>query len=644
MHAMPRQDVAAARASGGPATVLDPAFSAFTRVTAALETSATLDDLLRVVAREVVALVRVRRCSIHLRGESAGVFRGCVGHAEGQDIDAYVKRTMAGIPADGVTLELLRTKRPVIVANAHTDPRIIKQTVRFWNIHSMMAVPMIHGGEVVGIIHLDDIERAHHFTRDDAELATVFAHLAAVAVRHVEAMLELRAKLDAAQRQVETLRRAAAVEDRLARHVLVGGSLSDVVREFAQLVGKPCAIYDEQDRRLAAASHDGTQDGMLPRLLEAPLREAPEVRAALAAAEADRPSVLGPLPGAGVTHRHVVVPIAIEGEVRARLVVMEHGRRFSGGDVLAVRRAATLMALQIGTERRTAEAEWDAGAALTGELLAGRTDTATLQRRAARLGMELDVPRAVVLVARRSGELTPRDARAAIAAFRDADARLAVQATTLADGVAATVRLRGDHDDATLIDAARQLAARACGRMRRGVDAAAGISGVRSDAEGYAEAYVEARQVVECIRRFAPGPGPDVFSAGDLGAGRLFLATSDRESVLRFADETFGSLVRDPTKADLLATLRSFFDHMASTRRCALCLNVHENTIRYRLARIEELTGLAVTHDPDAQLGARLSLLVLMLQGRLPAAGIEEAAGADRKSSAEREVIAAGAR
>jgi DNA-binding PucR family transcriptional regulator len=62
---------------------------------------------------------------------------------------------------------------------------------------------------------------------------------------------------------------------------------------------------------------------------------------------------------------------------------------------------------------------------------------------------------------------------------------------------------------------------------------------------------------------------------------------------------------------------------MASIRRCALELGVHENTIRYRLARIEELTGLSVTHDPDAQLGARLSLLVLMIQGSL-GAGMDE--------------------
>ena len=85
-----------------------------------------------------------------------------------------------------------------------------------------------------------------------------------------------------------------------------------------------------------------------------------------------------------------------------------------------------------------------------------------------------------------------------------------------------------------------------------------------------------------------------------------------------FAEETVGELVREHSKADLLTTLCSFFENMGSIRGSAAALDVHENTIRYRLSRIEELTGLAVMHDPDAQLRARLSLLVLLLQGRLP--------------------------
>lgn len=625
------------------ASLFDPAFAAFARVTSALETSASLDDLLRVVAHEVVALVGVRRCSIHLRGERAGLFHGCVGHAGDQSIDEYVKRTMAGIPADGVTLEMLRTKRPVIVANAHTDPRIIQSTVRFWNLHSMMAVPMVFEDEVVGIIHLDDIDEAHVFSPADAELASAFAHLAAVAVDHVRAFLEIRAKLETSQRQVDTLRRAAGIEDRLAKLVLAGVSLAELVHALAELLGKPCAIYDACNTRLASATPDAAGDGMLPRLLEPQCVDHEQVRAALDRAEPDRAFVVGPLPDAGVLHRHVVAPVLVAGEVWGRLVVMEHKRRFTSGDVLAVRRAGTLVALQMSSERRAAEADWDAAASLISDLLGGCADAGTVQRRADRLGMRLDEPRVVVMLGSRTADLTGRDVCAAVSAFREA-AGDAVHATSIAGGVAALVNLEAGQDESSLPARARELVLEVSSRLGRGVDVVAGISSVRSDPEGYAEAYSEARQVVDCIRRFAPGPGPDVFSAGDLGTGRVFLATSDRDSVLRFADETFGSLVRDPSKADLLATLRSFFDNMASIRRCALRLNVHENTIRYRLSRIEELTGLAVTHDPDAQLGARLSLLVLMLQGRLPVAQDDAPRTARREArAAEREVVGAAA-
>lgn len=626
------------------ASLLDPAFAAFSRVTSALETATSLDDLLRVIAREVVALVGVRRCSIHLREEQEGIFHGRVGLAPDGDIDDYVRRTMAGMPADGVTRELLRSRRPVIVANAQSDPRLIKSTVRFWRLRSMMAVPMLFENEVIGIIHLDDVDCPHIFSAADAELASVFAHLAAVAVNHVQAMLDLRVRLDTSQRQVDTLRRAAAIEERLTKQVLAGAPLAGLVRSLAELLGKPCAVYDSTDARLVAATPDTGNPGMLPRLLEPPYAGTDAVRQALDEAAPDRACVVGPLPDAGVLHRHVVAPVVVDGQLWGRLVVMEHQRRFTGCDVLTVRRAASLVALQMSTERRTAEADWDAAASLTAELLGGRADAAALQRRADRLSFSLDTPRAVVLVASRGAELAGRDLRAAVAAFRGATGAT-VHATPIGGGVAALVSLAGEQDDPTLVATARRLATEVHGKLSRGADAVAGISTVRAGAEGYADAYVEARQVVDCIRRFSPGPAMDVFTAAELGTGRLFLATSDRESVLRFADETFGRLVRDASKVDLLATLRSFFDNMANIRRCALRLNVHENTIRYRLARVEELTGLAVTHDPDAQLSARLSLLVLLLQGRLPDA-IDAPARTGRPADepAEPEVVGAGTR
>jgi DNA-binding PucR family transcriptional regulator len=110
-----------------------------------------------------------------------------------------------------------------------------------------------------------------------------------------------------------------------------------------------------------------------------------------------------------------------------------------------------------------------------------------------------------------------------------------------------------------------------------------------------------------------------VLSADDLGAGRLLLSSTDPAGAERFAEETLGDLLSDAEgMADLMATLRTFFETARSVRRSAAQLAVHENTVRYRLVRIEEITGLPIAGDADAQLSAQLALLVLRLHGRLP--------------------------
>jgi GAF domain-containing protein len=599
---------------------LSRVFSAFARVSAALERAGDVDDLLRVVVCEVRDLVDVERCSVVLRDEKAGLFRGCVGQGGDENIDAYVKRSLAGIPGDGMTLELLRTKRPVIIANARTDPRIIRSTVRFWKIKSIMAVPMVFEDEVIGVIYLDDDDRPHVFTPGDAEIASAFARLAAVALTHAQSRLELRSELEASKRQLVALRRSAAIEERLTELVLAGSGLGVLVATLAQVLGKPCAVYGPDNTRLAMAGPPDAEDALLPRLLEPPYVEHPEVRSALKAGGEDRVFIVAPLPDAGLMHRHLVAAIHGDNELWGRLVVMECRTRFVGSDMLTLRRAARLVALHMRTEQSAIEADWNAGASLAAELLFGSTDSPTVERRAERLGVNLNAPHAVVLVGSRAeGCAEVGDFRAVLAAFRELSPELNVYATKSLDGVAALVEVPNGIDEPAFIRSSKELLAEVCERLGGADRVAAAISTVRAEASSYADAYAEAHQVLHCIRRFGSDCGPAALSAADLGTGRVFLATSDAEAVRTFADSTFGDLVRDPSKKDLLGTLGCFFDNMGSIRRCAVCLGVHENTIRYRLARIEELTGLKVTHDPDAALGARLSLLVLMLQGRLVA-------------------------
>src|SRR5918997_38851 len=144
-------DAPAAPGDSGPSSArMRQALAAFSRVAAATA-SPDIDGLLHVVAREIAALVGVERCSIHLRDEASDVFRGYVGQSCGVSLDPDIKRSLAGVPADGITRELLDTRRPVIVSNAKDDPRTVKSTVRFWKIRSIMAVPMVFADEVVGV-------------------------------------------------------------------------------------------------------------------------------------------------------------------------------------------------------------------------------------------------------------------------------------------------------------------------------------------------------------------------------------------------------------------------------------------------------------------------------------------------------------
>lgn len=604
--------------SADDAACLRRACDAFARVAAAVQDGPDLESVAREVALRARDLVGVTRCSIHLRDPRTEIFRGCVGVDGDRDLAPVIQRAVAGVPGDGMTLEAMQTRRAVVVENAEDDARMIKATTRFWRIRSILAVPMMFEDEVIGVIFLDEAGQARRFSLEDRASSLAFASLASTVVVQARRRAQLKAKADASERQVRALRRATAIDDRLSNLVVEGRSLTEVLATLAEVLSKPCAVFGADATRLASASPAVGGDGMVPRLLEAPYIDHPAVRAALDVHAGERAFVVGPVPSAGLLHRYLVAPVVLAHETWGHLVVMEHKTRFGSGDMLMLRRVATLVALHVSTERKAAEVESNAGSSLVSELCLGTPDLVGLQRRADRVGMALGAQRVAVFFADRDPRRSaPSDFRGVLAAFSAVAPGLEVHAATVPGGIAALIAIPEGVEERVFVNASRSTIAHVSDALTEDGLVAA-VSTARRGADGYRAAFVEARQVVECLQRFSPVGGPAMFSAADLGVGRLFLATSDAGLVAEFAESTFGHLVEDDTKSDMLATLCAFFDSMGSIRRCAEHLRVHENTIRYRLARVEELTGLAITRDPDAALRARLSLLVLQLQGRLP--------------------------
>ncbi|MFI6511355.1 PucR family transcriptional regulator [Streptosporangium sp. NPDC050855] len=118
----------------------------------------------------------------------------------------------------------------------------------------------------------------------------------------------------------------------------------------------------------------------------------------------------------------------------------------------------------------------------------------------------------------------------------------------------------------------------------------AGVSGV-VPVEGLLGAVEEARHA----RRMAEDrPQPDAVVGHDELATHLLLLASVPDDVRR----VFRARLLDPLhdydrahRADLVGTLEAFLRVSGSWTRCAEILHVHVNTLRYRIQRIEELTG-----------------------------------------------------
>jgi len=108
----------------------------------------------------------------------------------------------------------------------------------------------------------------------------------------------------------------------------------------------------------------------------------------------------------------------------------------------------------------------------------------------------------------------------------------------------------------------------------------------------------EAKTAISAARRLG---GEHVFLYEELGIVRLLLGSGDDPDLQTFIEEVTGPLVAYDRENDgsLIRTLRAFFDCDCSQRLAAERLFVHHKTLRYRLERIRQLTGLDLARHED---------------------------------------------
>jgi sugar diacid utilization regulator len=593
--------------------------AAFDVIASALSAETSLDALLHQIAERVCEVIGVSRCALYLRDSDHGLFRGRVAHpGPRREADEWMARSVAGIEADRFTQEILATKEPVLIANTLDDPRPMRRAMLEWDIRSMLGVPMILRDEVIGLLFLDNANVPHEFTPSTQRLAAALANLSAVAISQARRGAEMRDTLQTVVRQNRLLRQVSAMDEQLSQQVLDGATLEEIAESIVTMTSHPCAIYDADFRPRAVAVVPDDETGP-PRLMEPGVRAAPEVAAALAEVEPGHPKVIGPFPNHGLQRQHLVARVQGPSTEGGYVVLMDHGQRLTTFDAMIARRAATMVALELSAERRAIDADAHARESLVRDLLHGLDEPRSLRRRAGYHGLALDRPHVVCLF----GRATDGTGRApSVGDVRDAlDEHRWFErpfcAATEA-GVALLVPLPAELSSRAGIAEAKRIATHVVETIGPNGRVIAVVSSVRRAIPDDPRAVADCQQVVQCMRSLLADDTVQVLAADDLGAGRLLLASTSPETAERFAIDACGALLgEDPGRAQLLMTLAAFCEVNRNVRATGTALGIHENTVRYRLGKIHELTGLDVTTDAADQLTAQLAMLVFRLRGWL---------------------------
>nr|WP_283088676.1 PucR family transcriptional regulator [Pseudomonas sp. KB-10] len=139
-----------------------------------------------------------------------------------------------------------------------------------------------------------------------------------------------------------------------------------------------------------------------------------------------------------------------------------------------------------------------------------------------------------------------------------------------------------------------------------------GLGSAGCAAPRFAQGLGEARQALAVAQRFPERLG--LCSFNELGVLELLGAIRDRSLLDRFVERVVGPLIGDDSRHQpvLMPTLEAWFAENGNLALAAQRLNVHRNTLSYRLQRIEALTGCSF-EDPHDRLNISVALLIRRL-------------------------------
>jgi hypothetical protein len=300
-----------------------------------------------------------------------------------------------------------------------------------------------------------------------------------------------------------------------------------------------------------------------------------------------------------------------------------------------LRLVSNLIALELERSKAPARASEAAVRDFISDVFARKvTDRENILARGAELGADLGNGASVLVVRARPQQPADGDWRARLLTVAERGAR-AVERSCMAALV--DLGWRGSERELVIVVPGEgpDPGARALTAVLRELET--GLTGflltlARSRPAGDAADLHRAGAEALLAANVAEARGLETLSFEETGAYRLLLpAMSEDPGELRgFFDETVAPLVEydEQYETELVRTLESFLDADGNVARTAEKLYTHRHTIRYRLDRVKELSGLDVS-STDGRERLSLGLKAMRVLGIVPPGGPAHERGAE---------------
>jgi purine catabolism regulator len=384
--------------------------------------------------------------------------------------------------------------------------------------------------------------------------------------------------------QYEVLQRGIAIHKRLERLVLEERGLDEVVRALAAATGGAVLVLSARGEPIATKQF---RRQMPPEALEQVREEVVRRSEAAGADEAaefapDHPEIAG---------RSLVLPVSIRGRgaPQAWLVAARDAGGLGDFERLILQQAVTVVALELMRQRAMRDTERRLAGDVLAEALTDRVSESELAVRLRPFGV--GAAAAVLIFSRHEGGgLTP--AEGDLDRFL-ADAGVGGLVASREGLLCAVVDARDGVDPVSVAGRAREALEAEHGKLRAAASRAAPVGSLR-------RSFHEARCALEASSLANGHPVP-VASYRDLGAFQLLLSLQDDDALRLYCDSVLGPLedASGEYGDELIRSLEAFIEQNGQWEKAARELFCHRHTLRYRIRRVEQLTGRDLSSARD---------------------------------------------